>query len=84
MNYPNSNLNSGDFKKTPQPNSGYVDKNNPNYPNQNKFDPSKTKADRGYYGNDNAKNYYPNSNSGNSVTSKPVETNRFPNSNITH
>lgn len=84
MNYPNSNLKSSDFAKSPQQYSGYVDKNNPNYPNQNKFDASKTKSDRGYYGNDNANNYYPNSNAGSSVTDKTVPSNRFPNSNINH
>lgn len=56
--------------------------NKPNYSNQGVFDPSKQKQDRGYYGNDNNANYYPNSNSGNSTGNKSPRADRYPNSNL--
>lgn len=53
----------------------------PNYSNQNEHDPSKVKGQRGYYGNDNNKNYYQNCNSGNNPLSKNVDPDQYPNSN---
>ena len=53
----------------------------PNYSNQTEFDPSKTKSQRAYYGNDNAVNYYPNSNSGVGTSNKAPSPNKYPNSN---
>lgn len=56
--------------------------NKPNYSNQGVFNPAKRKQDRGYYGNDNDANYYPNSNSGNNANSKNPRPDRYPNSNL--
>lgn len=53
----------------------------PNYSNQGVFNPSLEKGERGYYGNDNNANYYPNSSSGFSNNSKFHRPDKYPNSN---
>jgi len=55
--------------------------NKPNYSNQTVHDPSKTKSDRGYYGNDNTEHYYSNCNSGLGQNNKQAHPSFFPNSN---
>mgnify|MGYP001465503383 CR=1 FL=1 len=55
--------------------------NKPNYSNQGVFNPALQKKDRGYYGNDNNANYYPNCNSGISVNNKQTRGDTYPNSN---
>lgn len=48
----------------------------PNYSNQNEFDASIKKGERGYYGNDNKVSKYPNSNRVSDSDKRPPNSNR--------
>jgi len=62
--------------------SDYPNNNNPNntvkpnYPNQNTFDGSLKKGERGYYGNDNRTAHYPNSNRTSNADKRPPNSNK--------
>ena len=62
IDYPNNN-NSSNLSK-------------PNYSNQNTFDKTLQKGERGYYGNDNKTAHYPNSNRTSNSDKRPPNSNK--------